>query len=84
MKKLGKVLNLDLDPLEKPYLRSKILLTGIKPLSFVSCHMEGNVEVIHFYIKKSDAQALVFAQIAFQKCTISFDCFGIKMRIANL
>ena len=37
-------------------------------MSFVSSHMEDNVEVIHFHIKSRDVQGLVFVQITFEKC----------------
>ena len=76
MEKLGKVLNLDPDPL------AKLLLTGLKPLSFVPCHMEENVD--SFLNKKKACQGLLFAQITLQKCTTNFDSFVIKTKIANL
>ena len=38
-----------------------------KMLSFVSCNMKDNVEVIHFYIKSRGVQGLVFAQITLER-----------------
>ena len=36
---------------------------GLKPLLFISSHMEDNVEVIQFHIKSRDVLGLVFVQI---------------------
>ena len=61
---------------------------GLKPLLFISSHMEDNVEVIQFHIKSRDVLGLVFVQITFEKCTtnLSFENkkVGIEKTVGNL
>ena len=68
--------------------RPNILLSGVKPLPFVSGCMKDNVEVIHFHIKSRGAQGLVFVQITFEKYSTNFYFengeVGVKTTIANL
>ena len=42
---------------------------GLKSLSFDSCYMKDNVEVIHFHVKSRAVQSLLFVQIKFEKWT---------------
>ena len=57
-------------------------------MSFVSCHMKENVELINFHIKSRGVQGLVFVQVTIEKCATKFyfenseNC--IKTTIANL
>ena len=57
--------------------RSKILLTGLKTLQFVSFRMKDTDEMIHFYIQSRRVQGLVYVQIKriyhkFEKYTTNF------------
>ena len=60
----------------------------LKTLSFVSCHMKDNVEVIHFHIQSRGVQGLAFVQITFEKCIRNFyfenGNASIKTSIVNL
>ena len=78
-----------MDPSEKPDLKVKILLTRLKTLRFVACHMKKKIlEVIHFHIKRRDRQGIVFVQTTFEKCNTNFHFenskVGIKRTISNL
>ena len=58
-----------------------------KTLPFVSSHIKGNVEVIHFHIKSRGVQGLVLVQTTLEKCTTNFNFeineIGIKTAISN-
>ena len=84
----GRTLDLRKNGLTIKRIRSKNQTSRSKTLSFVSCHMKYNVEVLYFQIKSRDVESLVFVQITFERCTINFYFkngeVSVKTTIANL
>ena len=60
----------------------------LKTSPFFSSNMKDDVEVIHFHVKSSGVQDLIFVQITFENCHLNFyfenSALGIKKMIDSL
>ena len=50
----------------------KIGSQALEALSFASCHIKDNAEVIHVHIRSRGVEGLIFVQVTFEKCTKKF------------